>query len=656
MLSPEHLTMIDPERLIAAFETARCDLLAERDERGPWEGRLSSSALSTATAISALVLAHGHSETNSAGRLVDELYIEELDELILRALRWLTAHQNPDGGWGDTDRSRSNIATTMLVRAAFQLTAVPANHAEVVLRADEYIKREGGTAALRRRFGRDKTFAAPILTNCALAELVPWREVSALPFELACLPQRVYRFLRLNVVSYAIPALVAIGQARYVHRKPWNPITRLLRRWALKPSYEKLAELQPESGGFLEAIPLTSFVIMSLASIGRTDSPVVRRGVEFLLASVRADGSWPIDTNLATWNTTLAVNALASEGEPIDDHPDTLDWLLSCQHRCKHPYTGAEPGGWAWTDLPGGVPDVDDTSGALLALAAIREHTGRGDDVQRIDQAALAGMRWLLDLQNYDGGIPTFCRGWGKLPFDRSGADLTAHALRALQRWRQIFDPEQASSSLDRSLFAYLAKLIQTATQSGTKYLHDKQRPDGSWLPLWFGNQDQPNEENPVYGTSRVLAAFRDLDALDDSHARHGARWLVAAQNADGGWGGGPPAQNEQDSTRSSIEETALAVEALVDFEGLPANRLTQIDPERLTDSLSRGVNWLIRAVEENHHVEPSPIGFYFAKLWYYERLYPQVFTVSALGRVKAQPVRQSQPATTAGKPVHSHS
>ncbi|PYK61575.1 MAG: hypothetical protein DME21_08745 [Verrucomicrobia bacterium] len=29
-----------------------------------------------------------------------------------------------------------------------------------------------------------------------------------------------------------------------------------------------------------------------------------------------------------------------------------------------------------------------------------------------------------------------------------------------------------------------------------------------------------------------------------------------------------------------------------------------------------------------------SPIGFYFAKLWYYERLYPQIFTVAALSRV----------------------
>ena len=55
---------------------------------------------------------------------------------------------------------------------------------------------------------------------------------------------------------------------------------------------------------------------------------------------------------------------------------------------------------------------------------------------ERIEAAVDRGVKWLLDLQNRDGGWPTFCRGWGKLPFDRSGADLTAHALRAIEAAR----------------------------------------------------------------------------------------------------------------------------------------------------------------------------------------------------------------------------
>src|SRR5207248_5744115 len=142
--------------------------------------------------------------------------------------------------------------------------------------------------------------------------------------------------------------------------------------------------------------------------------------------SVRTDGSWPIDTNLSTWVTTLSVNALASAGDlgALDKKEELLAWLLAQQYRERHPFTGADPGAWAWTPLPGGVPDADDTPGAMLALGCL--HTG-----PQPPEFAAAGLRWLLDLQNRDGGMPTFCRGWGRLPFDRSGSDLTAHALRA---------------------------------------------------------------------------------------------------------------------------------------------------------------------------------------------------------------------------------
>jgi len=54
--------------------------------------------------------------------------------------------------------------------------------------------------------------------------------------------------------------------------------------------------MQPASGGYLEAAPLTSFVVMSLAASGRVEHPVVQQGVKFLVDSVRPDGSWPIDT------------------------------------------------------------------------------------------------------------------------------------------------------------------------------------------------------------------------------------------------------------------------------------------------------------------------------------------------------------------------
>jgi squalene-hopene/tetraprenyl-beta-curcumene cyclase len=63
-----------------------------------------------------------------------------------------------------------------------------------------------------------------------------------------------------------------------------------------------------------------------------------------------------------------------------------------------------------------------------------------------------------------------------------------------------------------------------------------------------------------------------------------------------------------------------------------------------LAKALADGVAWLVRAVETKHWTECSPIGFYFAKLWYYEWLYPMIFTVSALGAAALHAARTPLP------------
>ena len=305
--------------------------------------------------------------------------------------------------------------------------------ADQLQRLHGYIDQLGGREALKRRYGKDKTFVVPILTNLATAGLVDWDDVAALPFEAAVFPQSMYRLMKMPVVSYAIPALVAIGQARhFLGKKAFFPL-RWVRGASIKRTMNVLLRMQPESGGYLEATPLTSFVVMSLAATGRADHQVAQNGLQFLSDSMREDGSWPIDTNLATWVSSLAVHSLACD--PADDGAwctdDLLRWHLSCQHTRRHPFTGAEPGGWGWSDLSGAVPDSDDTPAAILALSQMRRWVEAADQ-QRIELAVADGVRWLLKLQNRDGGWPTFCRGWGKLPFDRSSTDLTAHAIRAL--------------------------------------------------------------------------------------------------------------------------------------------------------------------------------------------------------------------------------
>src|SRR5213078_3731549 len=154
------------ERLRSAYLTARDALLAERVPAGHWVGELSTSALSTATAVMALHLTNPfeHRERIDAG------------------MKWLAEHQNEDGGWGDTVKSFSNISTTMLVRAAFHISGLAAENAETLRRADAWLfERYGRTPAehaeaVRQRYGKDRTFSVPILMTSALAGLVPWSE------------------------------------------------------------------------------------------------------------------------------------------------------------------------------------------------------------------------------------------------------------------------------------------------------------------------------------------------------------------------------------------------------------------------------------------------------------------------------------------------
>jgi squalene-hopene/tetraprenyl-beta-curcumene cyclase len=679
--------MLDLVRLRAAYQQTRDELLAERTPEGHWVGELSSSALATATAVSALAVVRRGQRSEVRGQ-------EDLDELVRRGVAYLVRQQNEDGGFGDTDLSHSNIATTMLVVAALHLAGATHEHGELLARANAYIDSHGRMDGLRKRYGIDKTFVVPIMTNLALAGLVEWREIDPLPFELACVPQALYRFVGMPVVSYAIPALVAIGQAHFHHAPPRNPITRLIRKLSIQRSLSVLRRMQPDSGGYLEATPLTSFVVMSLASCYRSphaprEEPtarsinaskgeghitrsvmatvadeVIREGIKFLASSIRHDGSWPIDTNLATWNTTLAINALAGAGEDVAEllGPKCLDWLLSCQHNKRHPFTGADPGGFGWSDLSGAVPDADDTPGAMIAIdewAVSLIDQGSEEAWESLCHQRGIAQQWLEGLQNRDGGWPTFCRGWGKLPFDRSGVDLTAHAIRAING--PVLSNEQLANISS-------VKHTAQAIASGFHFIKSEQHPGGSWSPLWFGNQDHPNEDNPVYGTAKVLMAYRDLGLMDSPEAQRGVAWLVARQNDDGGWGSGvwakaesgkrkaelaehtPPSPNPRDPSPllSSIEETAHAVEALLAATPTPDSRL----PTPEVAAVETGLNWLIERVERGEHRQPAPIGFYFAKLWYYERLYPLTFTVAALGRACRQFARTAPTASTDSHPA----
>jgi prenyltransferase beta subunit len=567
---------MNEEKIQRMIDMLREKILAARSDEGNWRGQLSSSAISTSVALFALHI---------SGK-------EENLPYVRNAAGWLKLTMKPDGTWGDSLESPSNMTATLLTYASLYALGEAPEQTKKYL-TDKF----GGYSdshiinGVLNYYGTDRTFSAPILMMCALAGVISdWEKTPQLPFELSVLPQRFFRFLQLPVVSYAIPALIAVGILRF--RKGKRNLFSSLRESFIPKSLKVLIRLQPNDGGFLEAAPLTAFVALCLTGAGLGDHSVTEKAMAFLKATVRKDGSWPIDTDLSNWVMTLCVKAL---GDDLSDKQRMTEIIRRNASAVRHPYTGAQPGGWGWSDLSGSVPDGDDTSGALVALHTLCEGVYY-DEVTN-------GIRWLMDLQNRDGGMPTFCKGWGKLPFDRSSADISAHAVLAMELWK-----DQLPEPLKRRCKESILNLL--------RWIVNAQSAEGSWTPLWFGDQNASDEKSPVYGTATVV----DYLSVSENPAAKmvadkGVNYLLFAQNEDGGWGGAK-------GVASKATLTARALAAL-------SSHLTEDDK-----ALERGVDFLYERYITGRLLEKEPIGLYFSRLWYSEELYSPTFLLYALKRL----------------------
>jgi len=578
-------------------------LLQKRNAAGYWEGRLSSSALGVAVAITAL---HFYDASVNASE-------------ILSGLKWLDKNINMDGGFGDSPTSQSNVSTSLLCYSAVKACSTDGRGSSLMLKIGDYLRSQNIDVnseqlipAILDFYKTDRTFSVPILTMCALCN-VPGKEafdsIPQLPFELSLLPRSFYRLLNLSVVSYAVPALIAVGIAIFRFKKRKNPLMRWIRKASVKKSLALLRTIQPESGGYLEAIPLTAFVCLCLIESGYRDLEVVHDGMNFLKRTQREDGSWPIDIDLSTWVTTLAVKSIKNQPDILnsDDKQKLTRHLLAIQNKEIHPFNGTQPGGWGWTSHSGSVPDGDDTPGTILALLALNQ-----ENPEVVREAAIAGVGWLSQLQNSDGGFPTFSRGWGKLPFDQSCSDLTGHAILAMAKTVHVF-----GNSLSQKQYSSIKKSLVKALI----YLGKQQNPSGYWLPLWFGNQLTTDHSNPVYGTARVTAYINETlqtpfgneySVILKLMIDRGCRYLTSVQNQNGSWGGAK-------DISGSIEETALAVTSLV--------------PNGFQEECTSGMNWLAEKTKSDGIVS-SPIGLYFASLWYDEELYPLTAYLECLSAI----------------------
>lgn len=549
-----------PSNIEEALAHAEAYLRAHHKETH-WVGELSSSALATAISIVALQLVDA---SLYAGR-------------IAQGRQWLIATQATDGGWGDAIVDASNINATSLALAALIFT-LPASEDEAAKSAIERARRRldqlGGWPAVADP--ERCTLSGPCRTVAALAGIMDWRKIKRLRPEVILLPTSLRR-----TISTTFPAYLSISTLHSITAShPLNDLPTYKR--ARTMAIRWLEQAQGPNGSFEESAFLTSVIVACWTAAGYSDLPWLRPAIEFILASQRADGSWPIDRDLETFDTDLTVFALKEAGIPVPAEEEVLAWLLARQFTTDCFPTGAHPGGWAWA-MPAGWPDADDTSYTMLALRSL--------GVPADDPAIIQGADWLEHMQNTDGSWSTFVRN-SRMPFDHDCPYITGHVLCALQAAGRLAEKPLI---LRRAL----------------RYLERAQHYDGSFASIWF--------RETTAGTASVIEALYKCDLLTLPMAQRAREALLRSQNDDGGWGG-------MRLQASTAEETAWAIMALLRW---PDDVITR-------EAASRGVRWLVAHQRADGTWAPWPIALYYSAMWYSDSYYAIALPMQALARARA--------------------
>lgn len=132
------------------------------------------------------------------------------------------------------------------------------------------------------------------------------------------------------------------------------------------------------------------------------------------------------------------------------------------------------------------------------------------------------------------------------------------------------------------------------------------------WTPLWFGDQDAADEHAPVYGTATAIDYLMATgNAKAHKLAEHQLGFLLRSQNSDGGWGGNL-------GVRSKVTYTSRVLAALSWF------------PEH-QEIKEHAWDFMYGRYKEGHLYDEEPIGLYFSRLWYSEKMYNLTFLLWAL-------------------------
>jgi squalene-hopene/tetraprenyl-beta-curcumene cyclase len=472
---------------------------------------------------------------------------------------YLRRIQGEHGGWPLFHRGAFDMSATVKAYFALKMIgdSVDAPH---MARARQAIRERGGAS-------RSNVFTRVML---ALFGFIPWHAVPMMPIEIVLLP-RWFPF-HLDKVSYwsrtvIVPLLVLLavkpralnpkgvtidelfleppGTMGLAARAPqqkaswfwfFRGVDALLRRIvplfparlrsrALERAMAWVDERLNGEDGLGAIFPAMANSVMMYEALGYPEAhpqrALARKSIDKLLA-VHAHEAYCQPCVSPIWDTGLTCHALLEAGGERANAQARkgLDWLAPKQildvrgdWTVRRP--DLQPGGWAFQYANPHYPDVDDTAVVVMAMDRAQ---GSATD---FDARIAAARRWIVGMQSANGA-------WGA--FDSDNEFYYLNNIPFADHGALLDPPTEDVTARCVSMLAQLGERDSAAVAHALAYLRRTQLADGSWYGRWGMNY--------IYGTWSVLCALNVAGVAPAApEMRKAVAWLIAIQNADGGWG-----------------------------------------------------------------------------------------------------------------------